>query len=183
MQNELCVDTPCESGYTDYISFQVPDEAFPDIQNCIGIAKGFKQNSNNQTNDYTSLEAVFLSVPNGYHCVDLSLYKVNTHSLLHHCLILFYFLFPPCHLVVSVSLSLSCPVTLILKQDKELVLLMNETSENSEGSGEACMMVVQTGDLPFISISRTRCLNQWELEDLKVMLILTILNFSPSEVI
>ncbi|WZY69112.1 hypothetical protein YC2023_001352 [Brassica napus] len=125
-KNELCVDTPCESGYTDYISFQVPDEAFPDIQNCIGIAKGFKQNSNNQTNDYTSLEAVFLSVPNGYHCVDLSLYK-----------------------------------------DKELVLLMNETSENSEGSGEACMMVVQTGDLPFISISRTRCLNQWELEDLK----------------
>lgn len=125
-KNELCADTPCESGYTDYISFQVPDEAFPDIQNCIGIAKGFKQNSNNQTTDYTSLEAVLLSVPNGYHCVDLSLYK-----------------------------------------DKELVLLMNETSENSEGSGEACMMVVQTGDLPFISISKTRCLNQWELEDLK----------------
>ncbi|WZZ25145.1 hypothetical protein YC2023_008546 [Brassica napus] len=125
-KNELCADTPCESGYTDYISFQVPDEAFPDIQNCIGIAKGFKQNSNNQTNDYTSLEAVLLSVPSGYHCVDLSLYK-----------------------------------------DKELVLLMNETSANSEGSGEACMMVVQTGNLPFISISRSSCLNQWELEDLK----------------
>ncbi|KAF2586367.1 hypothetical protein F2Q70_00034755 [Brassica cretica] len=125
-KNELCADTPCESGYTDYISFQVPDEAFPDIQNCIGIAKGFKQNSNNQTNDYTSLEAVLLSVPSGYHCVDLSLYK-----------------------------------------DKELVLLMNETSANSEGSGEACMMVVQTGNLPFISISRSTCLNQWELEDLK----------------
>lgn len=110
VQNELCADTPCESGYTDYISFQVPDEAFPDIQNCIGIAKGFKQNSNNQTNDYTSLEAVLLSVPSGYHCVDLSLYKVNTHSLPQHWLII-YLLSPICHLVVPVSLSLSCPVT------------------------------------------------------------------------
>ena len=55
---------------------------------------------------------------------------------------------------------------------------MNETSANSEGSGEACMMVVQTGDLPFISISRSSCLNQWELEDLKVVLILTIVNCS-----
>lgn len=60
-----------------------------------------------------------------------------------------------------------------MKQDKELVLLMNKTSENSEGSGEACMMVVQTGDLSFISISRSSSLDQWELDDLKVMLILT----------
>jgi len=87
VQNELSDDTPCQSGYTDYISFQVPDETFPEISNCIGIAKGYKQNSNNEKNGYTSLEAVLLSVPNGYTCVDLSLYKVNTHSLLQQWLI------------------------------------------------------------------------------------------------
>ncbi|XP_020873290.1 anaphase-promoting complex subunit 4 isoform X2 [Arabidopsis lyrata subsp. lyrata] len=125
-KNELSDDSPCQSGYTDYISFQVPNETFSEILNCIGIAKGFKQNSNNEKNGYTSLEAVLLSVPNGYTCVDLSLYK-----------------------------------------DKELVLLLNKTSADSEGSGEACMMVVQTCDLPFISISRSSSLNQWEIEDLK----------------
>ncbi|KAL1195142.1 Anaphase-promoting complex subunit 4 [Cardamine amara subsp. amara] len=125
-KNELSDDTTCQSGYTDYISFQVPDETFPETPNCIGIAKGFKENSSNERNGYTSLEAVLLSIPNDYSCVDLSLYK-----------------------------------------DKELVLLMNKTSENSEGSGEACMMVVQTGDLPFISISRSTSLDQWELDDLK----------------
>uniref|UniRef100_A0A1J3DF10 Anaphase-promoting complex subunit 4 n=1 Tax=Noccaea caerulescens TaxID=107243 RepID=A0A1J3DF10_NOCCA len=125
-KNELSDDTPCQSGYTDYISFQVPDEAFPDIPNCIGIAKGFKQNANKEKNGYTCLEAVLLSVPNGYHCVDLSLYK-----------------------------------------DKQLVLLLNTTSASPEGSGEACMMVVQIGDLPFISISGSSCLNQWEIDNLK----------------
>ncbi|CAN8325502.1 unnamed protein product [Cochlearia groenlandica] len=126
-KNELSSDIPCQNGYTDYISFQVPDESFPDIPNCIGIAKGFKQNSNNDENGYTSTEAVLLSVPNGYHCVDFSFYK-----------------------------------------DKQLVLLLNKASANLEGSGEeACMVVVQTGDLPFISISGSSSLNQWELEDLK----------------
>ncbi|ESQ55223.1 hypothetical protein EUTSA_v10024471mg [Eutrema salsugineum] len=125
-KNEISADRSCQSGYTDYISFQVPGEAFTDIPNSIGIAKGFKQNSNIEKNGYTSMEAVLLSVPNGYHCVDLSLYK-----------------------------------------DKELVLLLNKSSENPEGSGEACMMVVQTVDLPFISISSSSSLNQWELENLK----------------
>ncbi|KFK28735.1 hypothetical protein AALP_AA7G040100 [Arabis alpina] len=125
-KNEPSTDTPCESGYTDYISFQIPDEAFPDIQNCIGIAKGFKQKSNNEKNGYTSVEAILLSLPNDYHCVDLSLYK-----------------------------------------DKELVLLLNKTTTTPEGSGEACMMVLPTVDLPFVSISSSSCLNQWELEDMK----------------
>lgn len=97
MQNELSDDTHCQSGYTDYISFQVPDEAFPDIPNCIGIAKGFKQKANKEKNGYTCLEAVLLSVPNGYHCVDLSLYKVKTQFLS----------IIPCHLCVCVCLSLS----------------------------------------------------------------------------
>lgn len=57
---------------------------------------------------------------------------------------------------------------LILKQDKQLVLLLNTTSASPEGSGEACMMVVQIGDLPFISISGSSCLNQWEIDNLKV---------------
>nr|AGN12862.1 putative anaphase-promoting complex subunit 4 [Leavenworthia alabamica] len=124
--NELSDDTTCQSGYTDYISFQVPDETFPETPNYIGIAKGFKENTNNEKDGYTSLEAVLLSIPSDYSCVDLSLYK-----------------------------------------DKELVLLMNKTSENSDGSGEACMMVIQTGDLPFISISSSSSLDKWELDDLK----------------
>ncbi|XP_010538367.1 PREDICTED: anaphase-promoting complex subunit 4 isoform X2 [Tarenaya hassleriana] len=125
-KNELADDTTGQCGYTDYISFQVPDEALPDIDNCIGVARGFMHNTINEENGYTSLEAVLLSVPDGYHCVDLSLYK-----------------------------------------DSELVLLLNKTSINPEGAGEACMMVVQAGDLPFISISRSSCPNLWELDHLK----------------
>ncbi|KAL6542862.1 hypothetical protein OROHE_010382 [Orobanche hederae] len=51
---------------TDYTSFTVPDETFQNITNCIGIARGLVHHS---------LEIAVLRVPDGYHCVDLSMYK------------------------------------------------------------------------------------------------------------
>ncbi|PIA28643.1 hypothetical protein AQUCO_06800069v1 [Aquilegia coerulea] len=59
----------------DYICFRIPSESFPDMPNSIGIARGFVRNISNAGKDYSSIEAVLLSVPEGYHCVDLSLYK------------------------------------------------------------------------------------------------------------
>lgn len=59
-----------------YILFQIPDESFPDTKNCIGIARGFVHNLVNSENGQPSTEAAVLSIPEGYNCVDLSLYKV-----------------------------------------------------------------------------------------------------------
>ncbi|XP_007025788.2 PREDICTED: anaphase-promoting complex subunit 4 isoform X2 [Theobroma cacao] len=115
-----------EHGYIDYISFQIPGDSSLDIANCIGISKGFMHSSSNITEDSASLEAVLLSVPDGYHCVDLSLYK-----------------------------------------EGQIVLLLNETTAASESFGESCMMIVQANDLPFVSISRSSCINRWNLNQLK----------------
>lgn len=62
----------------DYISFQIPDESFSTITNCVGIVRGFTHNWSSAKKGHSSLEAVLLSVPDGYQCVDLSLYKVKT---------------------------------------------------------------------------------------------------------
>ncbi|KAK2383087.1 anaphase-promoting complex subunit [Trifolium repens] len=66
----------------DYISFQVPDESFSDIENCICIVRGFMHNSDCLKKGYSSLEAVLLCVPVDYQCVDLSLYKDSQIVLL-----------------------------------------------------------------------------------------------------
>ncbi|KAB1221901.1 Anaphase-promoting complex subunit 4 [Morella rubra] len=66
----------------DYVSFQIPDESFPAIANCIGIARGFMNSLINVKKGYTSLEAVLLCIPDGYRCVDLSLYKEGRIVLL-----------------------------------------------------------------------------------------------------
>ncbi|KAL5699236.1 Anaphase-promoting complex subunit 4 [Ranunculus cassubicifolius] len=63
---------PPHQQLKDYICFRMPDESSLDMSNCIGIARGFVCNS---TNDNGSMEAVLLTVPEGYHCVDLCLYK------------------------------------------------------------------------------------------------------------
>lgn len=60
----------------DYISFIIPEESFPAIPKCIGIIRGFMHDGNH-VEDYNSPEAVLLRVPDNYHCVDLSLYKVT----------------------------------------------------------------------------------------------------------
>ncbi|KAK4491683.1 hypothetical protein RD792_002449 [Penstemon davidsonii] len=60
---------------TDYTSFIIPDETFPNVTNCIGISRGILHDLDNLKDGHTSLEAVLLRVPDGYQCVDLSLYK------------------------------------------------------------------------------------------------------------
>ncbi|KAL2475420.1 Anaphase-promoting complex subunit 4 [Abeliophyllum distichum] len=60
---------------TDYTCFKVPDDTFSNIANCVGIARGFIDDSCNLENGRTSFEAVLLRLPDDYHCVDLSLYK------------------------------------------------------------------------------------------------------------
>ncbi|RZC03630.1 Anaphase-promoting complex subunit 4 isoform B [Glycine soja] len=72
----------CQNQFIDYISFQVPDECFSDIVNCICIVRGFMHDSDCLKKGYSSLEAVLLCVPVDYQCVDLSLYKDSQIVLL-----------------------------------------------------------------------------------------------------
>ncbi|XP_050212852.1 anaphase-promoting complex subunit 4 isoform X2 [Mercurialis annua] len=66
----------CQHGLVDYVCFQMPNEPSSDISNHIGIVRGFMDNSSTlKKGCNTSLEAVLLSIPAGYNCVDLSLYK------------------------------------------------------------------------------------------------------------
>ncbi|XP_065879836.1 anaphase-promoting complex subunit 4 [Euphorbia lathyris] len=118
-------DQTCH-GLVDYICFQVPKESSSEISNCIGILRGFMHDLSNLKTGHTSLEAVLLSIPAGYDCVDLSLYK-----------------------------------------DTQIVLLLNGTATSSESPGDACMMVLQASDLPFVSISRSTSLDLWGLHQLK----------------
>ncbi|KAF3451562.1 hypothetical protein FNV43_RR07657 [Rhamnella rubrinervis] len=71
----------CQRRLIDYISFQIPDESFSSITNCIGIVRGFTHDWTAKKG-YTSLEAALLSLPDGYQCVDLSLYKESQIVLL-----------------------------------------------------------------------------------------------------
>ncbi|KAG6423682.1 hypothetical protein SASPL_114084 [Salvia splendens] len=110
---------------TDYTSFMVPDETFPNITNCIGVARGLINDTDNLKTGLNSLEVALLCIPDGYHCVDLSQYK-----------------------------------------DGQIVLLLNDVNTDSDISGNACMMMVQTDDLTFVSISRSS--PSWNLHELKV---------------
>ncbi|XP_027345538.1 anaphase-promoting complex subunit 4 isoform X2 [Abrus precatorius] len=71
-----------QNQFIDYISFQVPDECFSDIVNCICIVRGFMHDSHCLKKGYSSLEAVLLCIPDDYQCVDLSLYKDSQIVLL-----------------------------------------------------------------------------------------------------
>ncbi|PRQ28754.1 putative anaphase-promoting complex subunit 4 [Rosa chinensis] len=51
--------------------------------------------------------------------------------------------------------------------ESQIVLLLNETTTTSESSGDACMMIVQANDLPYVSITRSSSLNYWNLHQLK----------------
>ncbi|XP_044494981.1 anaphase-promoting complex subunit 4 [Mangifera indica] len=68
--------------FIDYITFRVLDETFSDVANCIGVARGFMHDLSNVERGFNSLEVVLLSVPAGYNCVDLSLYKESQLVLL-----------------------------------------------------------------------------------------------------
>ncbi|XP_057796354.1 anaphase-promoting complex subunit 4 [Salvia miltiorrhiza] len=109
---------------TDYTSFMVPDETFPSITNCIGVARGLIHDADNLKMDHNSHEVALLRIPDGYRCVDLSLYK-----------------------------------------EEQIVLLLNDVNTGSESSGNSCMMMVQTVDLAFVSISRSS--PSWNLHELQ----------------
>ncbi|XVF40588.1 hypothetical protein PTKIN_Ptkin01aG0126000 [Pterospermum kingtungense] len=64
-----------QHGFIDYISFQIPGDSSSDVANCIGISRGFMHSLSNSSQQSAFLEAVLLCVPDGYDCVDLSLYK------------------------------------------------------------------------------------------------------------
>ncbi|XP_071930420.1 anaphase-promoting complex subunit 4 isoform X1 [Coffea arabica] len=72
----------CGQRMTGYMLFKIPDESFSDISNCIGIARGLIHDFGNSAMGQLPLEAALFSVPNGYTCVDLSLYKEGQLVLL-----------------------------------------------------------------------------------------------------
>ncbi|XP_022142094.1 anaphase-promoting complex subunit 4 [Momordica charantia] len=65
----------CQQKFIDYISFKIPDDSSADIANCVGIARGFVHDLSCSNEDYSSFEAILVSIPDGSKCVDLSLYK------------------------------------------------------------------------------------------------------------
>lgn len=109
---------------TGYISFKLPDDSFP-VTNCIGIVRGLTHDLGKVDSIRDPMEAVVLCIPDGFHCIDLSLYK-----------------------------------------ESQIVLLLNETATTSESSGNAYMMILQAGDLPFVSLSRSTSANSWKLHEL-----------------
>ncbi|KAI8525409.1 hypothetical protein RHMOL_Rhmol13G0228400 [Rhododendron molle] len=71
-----------EPRLVDYISFRIPDESISNVRNCVGIVRGFMHELSNVKKGNPSPEAVLLCVPDGYHCVDLCLYKETQIVLL-----------------------------------------------------------------------------------------------------
>lgn len=76
---------------TDYTSFMVPDETFPNITNCIGVVRGLIHDADNLKSGHNSLEVALLRIPDGYCCADLSLYKVSITRLSVFFFLLFFF--------------------------------------------------------------------------------------------
>lgn len=65
------------------------------------------------------------------------------------------------------------------KQDGQIVLLLNETASTSESSVGSCMMVVQADNLPFVSLPRSPCLDNWKVLQLKVFSCLNLIDKIP----
>ncbi|GAB4831295.1 Anaphase-promoting complex subunit 4 [Ancistrocladus abbreviatus] len=115
----------CSEKLTDYVSFRIPDGAFSDVTNSIAIVRGVINDMRNVKEGCVSLEALLLTVPDGFNCVDLSLYK-----------------------------------------ERQIVLILNESTATSDGSGNAFMMIVQASDLPFVPGPRSS-LVFWKLYEVK----------------
>ncbi|XP_058067939.1 anaphase-promoting complex subunit 4 isoform X2 [Magnolia sinica] len=58
-------------------------------------------------------------------------------------------------------------VDLALYKERQIVLLLDETTMAFESPGKAWLMIVQTSNLPFVSISRSSSPNLWKLHELK----------------
>ncbi|KAG0473509.1 hypothetical protein HPP92_015366 [Vanilla planifolia] len=83
-EDELVGASNCytsQSCLVDYISFRIPDESL-DMVNCLGILKGLACRSTSIDKGLASISAVLLSIPRGYHCVDISFYKEKQLILL-----------------------------------------------------------------------------------------------------
>lgn len=65
-----------QQALTGYISFKLPDDCFS-IANCIGIVRGLTHDLGKLEGISDPVEAALLCIPDGYHCIDLSLYKVS----------------------------------------------------------------------------------------------------------
>ncbi|CAN1854391.1 Anaphase-promoting complex subunit 4 [Linum perenne] len=117
-----------DNDFMDYICFQVPSESLTIEGNYVGIVRGFMHEPRNLKKGSTTLEVVLLSMPTGYTCADLSLYK-----------------------------------------DGQVVLLLNgTTSSPEESSGDACMMIIQADELPFIPIPRSSSLQSlWKMHHIQ----------------
>ena len=61
-----------------------------------------------------------------------------------------------------------------LKQDSQIVLLLNKATTTSESTVDGCMMILQASDLPYVSISRSAYIDVWTLQELKVSHIMSI---------
>lgn len=147
----MVMDHQTVQSLTDYTSFIIPDGTFPCITNCIGICRGIMHDLDNIKDlHHTSLEAALLRAPDGYDCVDISLYRVSTRMFLSFTLI---------GLLIS---------HLFHNQEAQLVLLLNEVTSTSESSGNARMMIIRAAGLPFVQISRSSSLKSWNFHELQV---------------
>ncbi|XP_031478625.1 anaphase-promoting complex subunit 4 [Nymphaea colorata] len=72
----LCADvsTCSRSRNVDYACFRIPNES-PDKTNTVGIVRGLSCSSQSFDKEDALVEAIFLHIQDGYHCVDLALYK------------------------------------------------------------------------------------------------------------
>ncbi|KAG9455951.1 hypothetical protein H6P81_000459 [Aristolochia fimbriata] len=66
----------------DYICFQIPDISVFDLPSTVGIVRHFAHDYSCKNNGNSSPEAALLRIPDGFQCVDLSLYKDSQVVLL-----------------------------------------------------------------------------------------------------
>ncbi|KAF3792150.1 Anaphase-promoting complex subunit 4 [Nymphaea thermarum] len=66
--------TCSKSRNVDYACFRIPNES-PEKTNTVGILRGLSCCSQSFDKEDTLVEAMFLHIQDGYHCVDLALYK------------------------------------------------------------------------------------------------------------
>ena len=59
----------------DYVCFRVPEESL-ELTNYVGIIRRFSNYKDSIENGETAPDGVLLCIPDGYHCVDVALYKV-----------------------------------------------------------------------------------------------------------
>lgn len=151
-----------ESSYslTDYVCFKIPDGSL-NKTNCIGV---MKDSGNCCTAlSMASLSGFLLHIPDEYECVDLSLYKV---------LMLYLFKFQFLEILgIAYESNNNYPS---FKQDKQIVLLLNETS-CADSPGKSWMVMLRTENFSFMPLSGTFPANIYSLQKLVVIILVSSL--------